>query len=634
VCGICGIVQLRGVPAPVVDPPILDAMTDAMRHRGPDDRGTYQSDGVALGVRRLSVVDVTGGHQPFANEDGTIWAIQNGELYNHVALRRDLESRGHRFRSRCDTEVLPHLYEQHGDDLVERLMGMFGLAVWDERRRRAIVARDRVGIKPLYYTVRGDLLVFASELKSVLASGFVEPRVDPAALEAYLTFGFVPGARTLLEGVHTLSPGHRLVVEDGRVSEEQYWEYPQPGPYLEKSADELGELLLDSLRVSVRDRLMSDVPLGAMLSGGLDSSLIVALMSEAREEPIDTFSIGFSGAHEANELADARAVSRALRTRHHEIELDSREPIALDDFVWYLDEPVADLSAVGFFHLSQLAAGHVTVALSGQGADELLGGYGRHRAAALTGQLARLPHPVVRAGLALAGTTSSRARRLAAGFSLSAEERLVSAYRNFDEDQYARLVGTLPRSLAQQGLALSGTRHPDGGDRLADLLYLDAQVGLVGDMLHYFDRMSMAHSLEVRVPFLDHRVIELCARIPTRLKVHGLTTKYLLRRIAHGRIPERVIRKRKIGFFNKGVAPWLQTAAADAVDGFLLSGQPAYGDLLSRAEVERVVARQRSGGDDRDTRLVFALLILEVWLASFLPRAVRAPAERPAVFLP
>ena len=382
----------------MLPPGVLDRMTDTMTHRGPNDRGTYTADGIALGVRRLSIVDVEGGHQPFANEDESIWAIQNGELYNHNDVRERLGARRHRFETRCDTEILPHLYEDVGAAFPEHLRGMFGIALWDGRERRAVLARDRLGIKPLYYAEVDDLLVFASELKSLLASGLVDVDLDYEAIDAFLSLGFVPGPMTPLAAVRKLMPGHRLIVDSRGVRTEAFWSYPEPAP-VEMSLDAASEQLLAGLEESVRLRLMSDVPLGAMLSGGIDSSVIVALMARQMSEPVKTFSIGFAGAGEGNELADARLVSEHFGTDHHELELSfADETVDLSELVWHLDEPLADLSALGFLALSELAAKHVTVALSGQGADELLGGYRKHRAAAIAGTWHRFPRPIRAAG--------------------------------------------------------------------------------------------------------------------------------------------------------------------------------------------------------------------------------------------
>ena len=629
-CGICGVIQVNGEPRQVIEPAVLDWMTDTMTHRGPNDRGTYAADGVALGVRRLSIVDVDGGHQPIANEDDTIWAIQNGELYNHLEVRRELVRASHVFRTECDTEVLPHLYEQFGDRYQERLRGMFGIAVWDGARRRAVLSRDRLGIKPLYFARAGDLLVFGSELKSVLASGLVDVTLDPDAVDAYLTLSFVPGPRTLLAGVSKLQPGERLVIEGGGVRVERYWSYPEPAspPARPPDVREVKEEFLRLLDESVRLRLMSDVPLGAMLSGGLDSSVIVALMARHMSEPVKTFSVGFTGAKD-NELDGARGVARALGTDHHELELTLDElPLDLEELVWFMDEPVADLSMLGFAALSQLAARHVTVALSGQGADEQLGGYTKHRAAALIGAMRRAPAP---------------ARRLAGGVSRRLPGRLGRAGAAFAaNDPAERLLamsGQLDPALRRE-LAVGPLRDVDGTaarrtilerlgtvpDRpLAATLYLDGQLALVDDMLHYFDRASMAFSLEVRVPFLDHRLVEFCATVPTDLKVRRGTTKYLLRESVRGLVPDDVITRPKVSFFRGEVDEWLNRQLQGGAADYLLGSRPRYAELLRKETVEDLLRKHTAGTDRSHRHLLHAILLLEVWLSSYLPRATAAP---------
>ena len=631
-CGICGVIQIEGELRTVVPPEVLDLMTDSMTHRGPNDRGTYQRPGVALGVRRLSIVDVAAGHQPFLSEDGAVAAIQNGELYNHEEVRADLARNGHHLRTRCDTEVLPHLYEDLGDHVPERLRGKFGLAVWDGRNRRALIARDRLGVKPLYYARSGDLLIFASELKSLLASGFVDGTLDYEAIDAYLTFGFFSGPRTPLAGVSKLPPGHRLIVGDGRVRVEEYWRYPIPAPQIGLSADEHAEGLLAELEEAVRLRLMSDVPLGAMLSGGLDSSLIVALMARHTSGPVKTFSVGFVE-DDLNELADAREVAQRFGAEHHELEL-SRADTELDlpRLAWFLDEPLADLSSIGFLALSELASRHVTVALSGQGADELLGGYPKHQAASLAAMGARVPGFLWRAGIAAGARGPSRLRR--ASRTLSAPntvERLIAMSGRMDEDLRRTLFrGPLEGSNGSAARAVVADRLGDLSDApLPATLYIDAQLALVDDMLHYFDRASMAHSLEVRVPFLDHQVVEYCAGIPAELKVRRLTTKYLLKRASRGILPDRIIDKRKIGFFASSVDGWFQDQASGAIAEYLLAPQPHYAEVLDPQVVRDLVRRHAEAPDRADARLLLAILMLEVWLSTFLPRALRQPSERP-----
>jgi asparagine synthase (glutamine-hydrolysing) len=628
-CGICGVIQVEGRPRPVIPPDVLDRMTDAMTHRGPNDRGTYMTNGVALGVRRLSIVDVDGGHQPLANEDGTIWAIQNGELYNHAAVREDLSREGHRFTSSCDTEVIPHLYEQHGVSFPERLRGMFGLAVWDGPRHRGVVARDRLGIKPVYWARVGDLVVFGSELKSLLASGLIDGEIDVDAIDAYLSFGFIPGPRSPLAGVEKLPPGHRLVIAGGSVRVERWWSYPEPAPGPSGlGVDFYGERLLEELDESVRLRLMSDVPLGAMLSGGIDSSLVVALMARHMTEPVKTFSIGFAEAGKTNELPDARLVAEVFGTNHHELELSlTEQAVDLSDLVWHLDEPLADLSALGFLALSELAARHVTVALSGQGADELVGGYLKHRAAALCNIWDRAPAPF-RAGAArIAPLAQGRLRRAAR--TLTAPDpaaRLFAMSSKLDGSLRSELVRG---PLAEPGrtVGLDAVRALLGGVRaspLATTLYLDGQLALVEDMLHYFDRASMAHSLEVRVPFLDHHVVEFAATIPDRFKVRHLTTKYVLKRVARGIIPDRIINKPKLGFFREEVGDWFRSQMDGALADYVLAPNPRYAEFLDRAGVERLVRRHADGSDTRNQHLLLAILMLEIWLSDYIPRTLKA----------
>ena len=636
-CGICGVVQVSGRSRPVISTEVLDRMTDMMTHRGPSDRGTYQADGVAIGVRRLSIVDVAGGHQPVSNESGTVWAAQNGELYNHGAIRSELLTDGHAFGSLCDTEILPHLYERDGDELPRALRGKFALVVFDGARGRAVIARDRLGVKPLYYGRSGDLLVFASELKSLLASGLFSPELDLEAIDAYLALGYFAGPRTPLRGVSKLLPGHSLIVADGTVREERYWELPFPevrGPALPDG--EYVEEFVSLLDEAVRLRLMSDVPLGAMLSGGLDSSVVVALMARHSTTPVKTFSVAFREDEAGNELADARLVASTFGTEHHELELSLRdESISLEELVWHLDEPLADLSSLGLYALSRLAAEHVTVALSGQGADELLGGYPSHRNAALADRLSHLPAVARRTGSRLTGAVPSRYRRAASAITAPDPiARFETQASRIDAAHRARLAGPRLAEVQPGSVRRLAERYLDGhrGGALKSTLYLNQQLGLVDDMLHYFDRASMAQSLEVRVPFLDHRLVEFSAGVPDRLKVHGLEGKRLLRMAARDLIPQRIIEKRKIGFFSHAVGAWFREQADGAVARYLLGPDPAYAGIIDPRAIAAEIASTDASARSRSTNsLLLSVLMLEVWLSSYLPRALGeapAPAAR------
>jgi asparagine synthase (glutamine-hydrolysing) len=581
---------------------------------------------MSLGARRLSIIDIAGGHQPLANERRDVWAAQNGEIYNHAALRDELWAQGHAFRSRCDTEVLPHLYERDGAGLCERLHGKFALAVWDSRERRGLLARDRLGVKPLYYAAVDDLVVFGSELKSVIASGLVSDDLDPEALAAYLMLGFVPGPMTPLKDVRKLMPGECLIVGGGRIRSERYWRYPAPDPDFTPSVDEWAERLASELDDAVRARMMSDVPVGALLSGGLDSSLIAALMTRHADRPVKTFSVGFAGVGKANELPAARRVAAHLGTEHHELELPlAAEFDVIERLVWHMDEPVRDLSAYGLLALSELASREITVALSGQGADELFGGYRKHHVASLASTWHRVP-TALRAPLAAVGRRGpGEIRRLAVALqSPDPVSRLLASSGLLRPDLRD---GLFAGALAEQADAAraAASRQLDGAAKatpLAALLHLDAQLGLVDDMLHYFDRASMAHSLEVRVPFLDHRLVETCARMPDSVKVRLRRTKHVLRAAARGIVPDFVLNKPKLGFLESS-GGWLAADDAAIVEQTLLAPGARYAEILDRTVVERHVRDWRAGACDR-SEFLLALVMLEVWLSSYLPQSFAA----------
>jgi asparagine synthase (glutamine-hydrolysing) len=628
-CGVCGVVQIGGEPRRVVAPEVLERMTDAMAHRGPYDRGLYQADGVALGARRLPLVDIERGHQPFGNEDGSVWGALNGMIFNHDELREELRGQGHAFKSVCDTEVIPHLYEQVGDSFPERMRGEFGIGVWDGRRRRALLVRDRVGVKPLYHARVGDLVVFGSELKSVLASGLVEAELDYEAIEAFLTFGYIPGPRTPLRGVEKVPPGHRIVVDADGVRAEAYWRYPAaPDEQGKGGVGDYADGLLEELETAVRLRLMADVPVGAMLSGGLDSSLVVALMARHSGERFKTFSVGFRELGEENELADARLVAETFGTDHHEMELSIGDAVDLEELVWHLDEPLEDLSAVGLLELSKFAATHVTSAQSGMGPDELLGGYMKHQAARYSRFADRLPRAARHAGSRLSERGPRRLRR--AGRTFFAEDpaaRLVAASGKLPESLRRRLVRGPLAELDGRAAYRAALARLDGAprDSLDAMLYLDGQLDMVDHMLPYIDRASMARSLDVRAAFLDHHVVEYCARVPSRFKVHGRTTKYVVKHAARGIVPDRAIDKRKTGFFRPAIDAWLKAHLGGAVSDYLLSPSARYAEMLDRREVERLVSEQAGDRGGRNIHLLLSILLLEVWLSSYLPRALGSP---------
>lgn len=635
-CGICGLAG-RATDGPPLAPAVLRAMTDAIVHRGPDEEGHRIAPGIAMGMRRLSIIDLAASHQPLSNERGDVWTVFNGEIFNFRHLRRELESRGHRLASAGDTETIVHLYEEHGHRFSSRLRGMFGIAVWDGSRRRLVLTRDRMGVKPLYYALTPRGIAFASEVKSLLAGDLIKPRLDPLAAELFLTYGYVPGPRTLFDGVNKLAPATTLVWENGELADEyEYWTPWDAPPPAGASWQEDQEVLLDLLRESVRARMISDVPLGVMLSGGLDSSLITALMSESSAAPVKTFSVGFTEDAQANELADARRVAQRFDTDHHELLTSAVDhPSLVEEALWHLEEPIVDLSSLGFLLLSRLAREHVTVALSGQAADELLGGYPKHAVARAADSVARVPG--LRAAAA-AGNLLPEDSRVGRGLRAIATaddaERLLQMSRVVLEARRRELLS--PNFLAMHGA--SHLREPvrsrasgRPGSVLRETLFLDSKLALVDLMFLYFDKMSMAASLEVRVPFADHDVVAFCMNLPDDRKIYRGRRKEILRRVSRGLLDDATIEKKKRGFFRAASSTWLNTHRDGLVRDILMDPRARSRDIFAPTAVERLMARPLSGG--RSGEPLLAVLLLELWHRQFIDadgpgRRLTSDAER------
>jgi asparagine synthase (glutamine-hydrolysing) len=621
-CGICGLAG-RASDRPPLDAPALRAMTEAIVHRGPDEDGHHLAPGIAMGMRRLSVIDLSSSHQPLANERGDVWTVFNGEIFNFRALHDELRAKGHTLASAGDTETIVHLYEEHGPDFPRRLRGMFAIAVWDEPRRRLVLARDRMGVKPLYYAITPAGLAFASEVKSLLAGGLIEPRLDPLAAELYLAFGYVPGPRTLFEGVRKLAPATTLVWQDGEpLGESTYWTPWEDAPPSGASWEEDEETLLHLLRESVRARMVSDVPLGVMLSGGLDSSLITALMSEVSVEPVKTFSVGFTEDAQANELADARRVAERFGTDHHELLTSAMDhPSLLQDALWHLEEPITDLSFLGFVLLSRLAREHVTVALCGQAADELLGGYPKHAVAHAADRLARLPAPT-RSAVAAAGAALPEGSRVGRGLRAASAREDAERLLQMSRVVLARARVALLRpdfrddraeALLRETVRARASGRP--GSVLRETLYLDTRLALVDLMFLYFDKMSMASSLEVRVPFADHDVVAFCMGLPDDRRITRGRRKELLRRVSRGLLDDATIDKRKRAFFRAASSTWLSANRA-VVRETLLDERARGRGIFQPGAVERLIADSRGGG--RAGEPLLAVLLLELWHRHFI----------------
>ncbi len=632
-CGIAGKVYFDGQRP--IERDVLGAMGNALDHRGPDDQGFYARGAVGLVSTRLSIIDVGGGHMPIPNEDETIWIVYNGEVYNFPELRARLERAGHRFATNTDTEAIVHLYEEEGDDFARHLNGMFALAIWDERRRRLVLARDHVGIKPLFYAELDDRLLFGSEIKALLADG-IERRVDPLALHDYLSLNYVPAPRTIFSGVRKLLPGHTLVWEadHNRTTIRRFWDFPRQ-PAIAQDTPPLAELereLLAKLRQVVRDQMISDVPIGAFLSGGIDSSLIVALMSELSSQPVNTFSIGFNE-ESYNELPYARIIAERYGTHHHELVVTPRAHEVIAAMAASFDEPFADVAAMPVFAISELAAKHVKVALSGDGGDELFGGYYTYQADKLATLYRQLPERVGADWLPrlarMIPASEEKAswdfklRRFTEGASLPPLPAHVAWKAFFGEAAKMRLYSEGMRALLRESFPLTDGPRPTvdlfqsifdsypSADLLNRLLYVDMKVQLPDDMLTKVDAMSMAHSLEVRVPFLDVRLLEWVMPLPGSVKVRRMTLKFLLKRVAAQLLPPEIMQRPKAGF-HVPVNQWIRTDLRDLVSDSLSPQRLADQGFFDPKQVRALLDAHWSGRHDY-SRNIWNLLMFSLW---------------------
>ncbi|MBA2361827.1 MAG: asparagine synthase (glutamine-hydrolyzing) [Actinobacteria bacterium] len=606
-CGICGLASKHGA----ADRERLREMSATLVHRGPDSDGALVDGPVGIACRRLSIIDIQGGDQPISNEDGTVHVVQNGEIYNYLELRAELASCGHRFATRCDTEVLVHLYEELGPAFAERLRGMFAIAIWDAGRRRLVLARDRYGIKPLYYRDTSGELEFASELRAL-------PRgeIDPDAVEAFLAFNSVPAPYSIFRETRKLPPGHVLVWEDGAVTIERY---SRPAPEAasdvrNEDAEELAEELRARLRDSVRAHLIADVPVGVLLSGGVDSSLLAALAAQESGEAVHTFSIGFEE-RSFDELDDARSVAERYGTVHEELVVRPDAALLLPTLAETFDEPFADSSALPTYLVSELASQHVKVALSGEGADELFGGYYTYAADLLAmrvGGLAPLARPLVER-LPTSTRKASldyKAKRFVRGAGLPSLERHHAWKEIFAPDARAELTGHRS-AFDPVGLLRERFQQTEGADLLARLQDVDVGTYLVDDLLVRTDRASMAHSLEARVPYLDPLVTGLAFALPTKLKVRGLRKKLLLRKAAAPLLPRRIVYGRKRGF-SIPAAAWLRGDLEPFARDVLSTDTLRRQGFFEPGPVTRLIDRHVAGEEDL-SRQLWGLLSFTLW---------------------
>jgi len=618
-------------------------MSAVLEHRGPDDHGFHLDDQAALAHRRLSIVDLRAGHQPLANEDRSVWITFNGEIYNHLDLRPILEAAGHRYRTQSDTEAIVHAYEQWGTRAVERLRGMFAFGIWDARRSRLLLVRDRLGVKPLYWCRAGDRLLFASEIKALLASGLVRVEANEEALPELLTTRYLAGERTLFRGIYKLLPGHWLTFEDGETAVHRYWDVPAAAETHDAGGAGVVPRFRELLEESVRLRLMSDVPLGVFLSGGIDSSVIAALMARQIDRPLDTFSVAFEQ-RAFSELAYSRQVASAIGANRHEVVVSDRDFFgALPRLVWHEDEPIAHPSSIPLYFVSKLAREHVTVVLTGEGSDELLAGYGKYPRSLLNWRLGEryveLVPEAVRRPIAegLVPRLPSRLRRYAHRSFLSVPHTPEATFL----DNFAAIRLRDLRQLASPRLAASATVesaysaslayfHATGGSQplLERLLYTDVKTYLV-ELLMKQDQMSMAASIESRVPFLDHVLVEFAARIPAEWKLSGFTTKRILREATRDLIPAEILKRPKMGF-PVPFAEWSRGRWAGWVRDILLDRKTRERGLFEPGQVTRLLDDHASGARNM-TDAVWSLVHLELWYRTFIDGAGIQTAGEPAV---
>jgi asparagine synthase (glutamine-hydrolysing) len=615
-------------------------MCGQITHRGPDDQGTLVRPGVALGMRRLSIIDVSGGHQPISNEDGTVWVVYNGESYNYLDVCADLERRGHRFKTRCDTEVTVHAWEEYGEASVEQLRGMYAYAIWDAPQETLFLARDRLGKKPLYYTVVDGSILFASEIKAMLAHRAVPREMEPLALDGYLAFQYVPGPQTIFRGIYRLLPGQTLTWHNGTLRLRQYWQ-PDYTPHQPAASEaEYLERTTELLREAVRLRLMSEVPLGAFLSGGLDSSVIVGLMAGLMEQPVKTFSVGFGEGGEVDEVAHARLVAEHFGTDHHEITVRADAAELLPKLAWHLYEPIADAAAIPTFLISQVARQHVTVVLTGEGGDELFAGYARYYGDALFAKVDALPElarkPLAAAGALLPEMSEQRvvryARRALRAAGQSRPERYQAWVTTFQPAERQALYSPAWRAslnntqFAHPGAAVLHSSSANGAQTpLGALLHFDVLGWLPEDLLMKVDKMGMAASIEARTPYLDHKLFEYVAGMPDAMKLRGGTSKYLLRKIAAGLLPERIRQRKKHGF-DVPIQRWLRDDLRALLHERLSAERLRLHGCFAPNEVARLIAEHESGRRDHQRKL-WTLLCFQLWYDAFIAASSDALAQ-------
>jgi asparagine synthase (glutamine-hydrolysing) len=622
-CGICGIFDYSGAPA---DRGLLERMNSAIQHRGPDGDGTFFEGEIGLGHRRLSIIDVDGGAQPIDNEDSSLQIVFNGEIYNFVELTSELKALGHHFKTRSDTEVIVHAYEQWGKDCVGRFNGMFAFALWDSARRELFLARDHLGIKPLYYVDLGSRILFASEIKSLLQDSECPREVDLEALAELFTFRYVPSPKTLFKGIRKLPPGHRMTVTQRGFEVDRFWNR-RPSVRSRSSEEDLIEEYQALLEDAVRLQLRSDVPLGLFLSSGVDSGVLLAIMSQYSSSPVRAFTIGFEGGEKSNEVDDARLLARMFGADHGFMVVKPDDYVQYyERYLWDLEEPVGNETAAAFYFVSKITSQHVKVALTGQGADEPWAGYDRYVGAKLSAYYSLIPQAVTDSVASVVTMIPGRFERLKRGAVALGEPdiltRLAKMYSFFSADMKQQLFNDRVRTSlspdanhTKEALRRLQADVADL-DPLTQMLYVDTRASLPDDLLMVGDKMSMANSLEARVPFLDYRLIEFIENLPSGLKLHKLTGKYLHKRAVEKWLPKEVVWRKKKGFANP-VEHWFRDRMRPFVQELLLSSDSASARYFDQAHIRRMLDLDRDGKEQL-RRHIYLLVSFELWHRRFI----------------
>jgi len=623
-CGISGFYQYNSNDN--VDEQIMHNMIKTIHHRGPDDEGLYFDQGLAMGMRWLSIIDLESGKQPIYNEDKSIVIVFNGEIYNYQELAKQLQQRGHKFVTNSDTEVIVHLYEEMGEDCVHELRGMFAFSIWDKRRRQIFIARDRLGIKPLYYTEVEKCLIFGSEIKSILKHPKIQIGLDLEALSHYTMLKYVPAPQTMFKGIKSLPPGHLMICNSNGIKIRQYWDvsFTENGSTRKKEeayAEELEVLIRESIKL----RLRSDVPFGAFLSGGVDSSIIVAIMSRFLNEPVKTFSVGYDrNGSGTDELPYARLVAKKFNTDHHEIFITAKDFIDMAEKVtWHLDQPIADQATAATYMVSKLASQHVKMVLTGEGGDELFAGYARYSGERFSPLFSYMPRSLKTLAWNIFNHFPGLRRPKSALYALCQENessRFTNWFPPFNQDNKTELFSTeLKQELINRTTAnvfAQHLKHTDATSPLNRMLYVDTKLWLPDYLLLRGDKLSMAASLEARVPLLDHKLVEFAANLPTDLKLQNLKRKYLLKKVGSKLIPDQIINRKKEGF-PIPIEMWLKNEAHQFMNDYLSPATIKKRGLFNYNYIEGLIKEFKSGFADH-SMLLWGLISLELWQRCYL----------------